>query len=522
MNLLYRKEVRMARLFQARDAYRHGSLVMEGTSKTDYVEVFYIPSREKLEQSNLSPDKASAYRVKLLEINNLNGHLTILPINTLAGYHDFLKPKYEQIERITLADGEPILSVSEDELSPHGYFRSVTFGPTHPIEEEIAESDIAAVPNSPLAVVDMLESLPSAFTKDYEYGLGLAKPYRFIIDAVEELSDCTEIRISTEYRTEVNEQEKVFYISTWDFETLRKSLNSTTNMSQLASMSVKKAESYNFFAEKLGRPLIPIKLGRHRLRKLFTTALTSDNKTLSDEEQENVLGVFAKNVKAIADTNPEKLASLQSEIDLVNLEALIKRYEKMLTTRYGEKDWQDFLNTNPFILGLAFGHPIIKVQEQASVGGRKLSGRGEKLADFLVKNSMTNNTAIVEIKTPYTKLLNDRPYRDGVFTPSALLSGSINQALDQKYKLEHEITHIKENSQIHDIRSYSVHCCLIVGTMPNDEDQRKSFELFRRNSKDVEIITFDELLQKLKNLNDFLSGSQTEGAIQHESIDPPF
>ena len=495
---------------------------MEAPSNADCIEVFYIPSREKLEKSNLSADNASDYRVKLLEIDSRNGQLTILPINTLAGHDKFLKPKYEQVKRITLADGKPILSVSEDHLSPQDYFRSLTFGPTEPLEKEIVESNIADIPNSPLAVVDILESLPSAFTKDYEFGLGLAKPYRFIIDVVEELSDCTEIRISKQHRTEVSAQGKVFYISTSDFETIRKSLNATTNMSQIASTSVKKAETYNFFAERLGRPLMPVKLGRNRLRKLFTTALTSDNETLSDEEQKNVLGVFAKNVKAIAHTTPEKLASLQSEIDLVNLEALIKRYEKMLITRYGEKDWQDFLNTNPFILSLAFGHPIIKVQEQASVGGRKLSGRGEKLADFLVKNTMTNNTAIVEIKTPYTKLLNDRPYRDGVFTPSALLSGSINQALDQKYKLEREITQIKENSRIQDIRSYSVHCCLIVGTMPNDEDQRKSFELFRRNSKDVEIITFDELLQKLKNLNDFLSTSQTEDVIQHESIDPPF
>ena len=93
----------MARLFQTRDEYRHGSLVMEAPSNSDCIEVFYIPSQEKLEQSNLSPDKASEYRVKLLEIDNRNGRLTILPINTLAGHDKFLKPKYEQIERITLA-----------------------------------------------------------------------------------------------------------------------------------------------------------------------------------------------------------------------------------------------------------------------------------------------------------------------------------------------------------------------------------------------------------------------------------
>ena len=523
MNSLNRKAERMARIFQTRDEYRQGSLVLGAMSKTDCIEVFYIPSREKLEQSKLCPDKASEYRVKLLEIDSRNGRLTILPINTLAGHDKFLKPKYNQIERITLADGKPVLSVSVDDLlSSNRYFRSLTFGPTQPFEEDVLESDIADVPKSTVAVVDILESLPPGFTKDYEFGLGLAKPYRFIVDAVEDLSNCIEIVISEQHCTEVNQQKKVFYISTQDFETIRKSLNQTTDMSQIASLSVKKSETYNFFAEKLGRPEIPVNVGRHRLRKLFTTVLKRAENTLSDDEQEDVLGVIAKNVKSIAETKPEKLASLQSDIELVNLEVLITSYETMLTARHNESDWQNFLNTNPFILGLAFGYPIIKVQDQASVGGRKLSGRGEKFTDFLVKNSMTNNTAIVEIKTPRAKLLNDKSYRDEVFTPSASLSGSINQALDQKYRLEREITQIKENSQIYDIRSYSVHCCLIIGTMPNDETQRKSFELFRRNSKYVEIITFDELLQKLKNLKDFLSSPQTEGVIQPQSIEVPF
>jgi hypothetical protein len=57
------------------------------------------------------------------------------------------------------------------------------------------------------------------------------------------------------------------------------------------------------------------------------------------------------------------------------------------------------------------------VQDQASIGGRKLSGSGEKIADFLVKNSLTNNTALFEIKTPQSKILNDKPYRAGVYTP---------------------------------------------------------------------------------------------------------
>ena len=143
-------------------------------------------------------------------------------------------------------------------------------------------------------------------------------------------------------------------------------------------------------------------------------------------------------------------------------------------------------------------------------GGRKLSGLGDKITDFLVKNSLTNNVAIFEIKTPQASLLNKNPLRKGVFTPSSELSGAINQALDQKYQFQSHIAQIKNNSRIYDIESYSVHCCLIIGTTPSGDDRLKSFELFRRNSKDVEIVTFDELLEKLRQLRDFLTSADTE------------
>ena len=159
------------------------------------------------------------------------------------------------------------------------------------------------------------------------------------------------------------------------------------------------------------------------------TNASESQEPLSKNEEELVLNVITKNVKSIAETKVEKLAKLQDDIELVKLDDLIQRFEEMLTGNYQESSWQRFLNENSFVLSLVFGYPIIKVQEQASVGGRKLWGRGGKIADFVVKNTMTNNVAIIEIKTPKVKLLNQTIYREGVYTPSKELSGAINQAL---------------------------------------------------------------------------------------------
>ena len=173
---------------------------------------------------------------------------------------------------------------------------------------------------------------------------------------------------------------------------------------------------------------------------------------MSKEAQDAALTIVTESTETIAKDQPDRLATLRENIELVTLEALVDRFEQMAKSRFLENDWQKFLDNNPFLLSLAFGYPVIKVHGQASVGGRKLSGRGDKVTDFLVKHSMTNNCAIVEIKRPNTKLLNDRSARNGVYIPSSELVGAINQALDQKYQFDRQIVQIKENSGSRDSR----------------------------------------------------------------------
>ena len=512
----------MARIYEPIDEYRHGKLILEPLSST-CVEVFYMPSQQKLEQSGLNAADAAPPRVKLLEIDGEIQHLKIFPLNTLGGNDEFLNPKYRQVEYITL-EGSNIVYFSDGNNSTsdsHGTFMSPFFGQTEPLEEDVDLESVPVVPSTQEEVMAILEGLPSGFTKDYEYGLGLAKPYRFIINAVEKLTQCTGIVISRNIETQINEKEKIFYISFDDFDEARKSIDTNIRRNREEARSANVSLTYNLFANRIGQPEEPVKIERQRLRRQLTNAFQTEEPLLKNEK-ELLLNVITENVKSIAETKAEKLAKLQDDIELVKLDTLILRYEEMLTKENQEYRWQRFLNENSFVLSLVFGYPIIKVQEQASVGGRKLSGRGDKIVDFVVKNTMTNNVAIIEIKTPKVKLLNQTTYREGVYAPSKELSGAINQALDQKHHLEGEIVQIKGKSGIHDIESYSIHCGLIIGRMPPETDQIRSFELFRGNSKNVEIVTFDELLEKIKELREFLSPREIEQKIQLEENELPF
>ena len=463
----------MARMPNEHDPAVRGSLDVRQTSP-DFVEVFFIPSDSLLEAAGISARKAWEYRKKLLDINGRSSALTIFPISTFPNRPNFLKQRYEKIERITFEDTDIIFTNFD-----------------------------GGIPTTAEGVLDILENLPAGFVRNYSYGLGILKAYRFIVEAVETLSNCSEVVISNRRPTGRKPDCDLFYISTADFEQARCALGNIDKLVQVALRSVKTAKAHNILAERLDLPRIEPNTGRHPYRKLFTS-IAQGKEELSKDEQNAVITAISSHAVDIAKTQPEKLVRLRGDIDQATLRVLIDKYAEMLDKTLPEGQWQLFFKENPFILSMAFGYPIIMVCDQASVGGRQLSGNGGKITDFLVKNSITNNTALVEIKTPNTVILNERPFRGGVYAPTTHLSGSICQALDQKYRFQKEIALFKENSRLHNIESYAIHCCLVIGRTPDDENKKKSFEQFRRNSNDVEIVTFDELLEKLKQLSDFL------------------
>ena len=521
----------MARLFHPYDEDRHGRLMIEQSPNSDCAVVYYVPPLEQLEQSGIQTNEDEEHRAKILELDNEKRTVTIFPINTMGKRSDFLKPKYSKIKRITISGATPVVSTLSDHQSDEpSYSRSITFGPTVSVERIIDEEEIGIAPPTAEAIMEILESLPPMFTKDYDYGLGLASPYRCIIDAIEGICDCEEVLISAQRDTEIDYTNGIFCVSRDDFERMRKSLNSTTNLGRRAVASVKASLIHNFLADRVNVAKVSLSIGRHPLRQKMTKYIDNGGRILTKHEAEQVLGAITENIVSISQETPQKLVRLQRDIEIVNLERLILRFEEMMTATSKESEWQQFFEGNPFILNMAFGYPIVVVQERASVGGRAFSRRGEKFTDFLVKNSMTNNAAIVEIKTPAAKLLNAKAYRGELFVPSIELSGGINQALDQKHQFERQIVHLKDNIRGHELETYAIQCCLIIGRVPEEDGMLRSFELFRNNSKDVEIITFDELGAKLRSLRDFLSVGTRERAVDGNSedsgyfvpVDPPF
>ena len=449
--------------------------------------------------------------------------MTIWPFNPRESQSGFLGPKYERITRITLAHA-PLVRITQ-EVSETGTdarsFVAPYFGSIEPDTTPTTSDDIPYIPKTPEDIVAILEGLPAGFTKDYDYGLGFAIQYRFIIKAVEALSQCTEIVLSRHIGTGIGNDQDAFFISFDDFDTARKLVNSTSKLAQAAARSVNRAQVHNLLAGLVGAPEVLVSSGLHPMRKLFTKA-AQDQEALTDEERDALMEAMSRQADAIAESAPARLSKLRSDIELITLDKLVEEFKTKIQMRWPERHWQTFLNENPFVMEMVFGYPVGIVSRQAYVGGRKLDGSGEKITDYLVKNSLTDNVALIDIKTPHTRLMNKTPYRQEVFVPSRHVTGAISQVLDQKWRLERHFDSRKIESQMYDIQSFHIHCCLIVGLLPEDGEEKKSFEMFRGNSKDVQIITFDELLEKIENLRRFLAEGAKGFRKTYREQDLPF
>jgi hypothetical protein len=155
--------------------------------------------------------------------------------------------------------------------------------------------------------------------------------------------------------------------------------------------------------------------------------------------------------------------------------------------------WHRTLAEHSFVLSQLFSAPTLLIQGEAYVGGKRVDNRSGQVTDFLVQNALTRAVALVEIKTPETRLLG-REYRNGVYAPSADLAGAVAQALVKEFYVN-----ARRRAEFF---PYDPPCIVVIGrtSILRDEPQRRSFELFRRGLKDVRVVTFDEVFGQARAL----------------------
>jgi hypothetical protein len=193
-----------------------------------------------------------------------------------------------------------------------------------------------------------------------------------------------------------------------------------------------------------------------------------------------------------------------------HLRSLLDEWERNQLNS-SEAFWQDLFLTHPFALSQLFSVPVVIHGEQYFVGGSRAGGKHGKFVDYLLRNRLTDAAMIVELKTPCTLLLGPE-YRTDVFAPSAELSGSIQQVLEQRSQFMKNMPSLQSELEEHvpKLEMVEPHTVVIIGDATrqlNTKARRRSFEQFRAELRNVRLVTFDELFDKLKALIDLLGAS---------------
>lgn len=418
------------------------------------------------------PDISDTTPVALL-LNIQDGAVSIWPINTRQDRADHLQPKYNSLDCIIVT-----MSVDPSEI------------PTN--QDEVEE---------------FLERLPPGFAKNFRFGLGFLWEYRQIAHAIAEVSGVKTLIITAGAGVQLNAEAGFFVLGLRRFEAIRKEMNRIAARFRTDALKDRKHLIYHELLNVASPSEFP-KL-RKSLRKDLISDLTRDGRdstNVSRRDQKAAVELVRDNINNLAKIEPRKLLTLRSEIELASISELIAQFDSMMEKSLTEPKWQAFFEDNPFILSLAFSVPVLYIQGNPYVGGKRIDGTGGKFADFLYATARTGNLALIEIKKPSTDLLTARAYRgDEVFGPSDELGGAIAQLLDQSQKVAQEFLLIKSNSELDGIHAHAIRSILVVGTLPTEARKQRSFELLRNSISQMSIVTFDELRARLEAIRSALT-----------------
>ena len=274
-----------------------------------------------------------------------------------------------------------------------------------------------------------------------------------------------------------------------------------------------------------------------RLRSILETLITLDIKSIESRR----LKITAGNSRLDSDTasnirtalmregGDEFIANLLrdgaiTDRDIVNLgyrktqlsifrniihdrEALFNWADQNSISKHSEEGiWQKFFERNTWIFGYGLDYKFnYLLQREADIGHSDFSGSDSPISDFLLSDSRF--VTLVEIKLPGSKIFRDRKNRAGTWSLHTELTESISQVITQKSEIianyANKSAYLEDGSlMIEDIADPKTF--LIYGRWPEEAKgsdknagiQRRTFELFRRNLRNVEVITYDELLDR--------------------------
>ncbi len=180
-------------------------------------------------------------------------------------------------------------------------------------------------------------------------------------------------------------------------------------------------------------------------------------------------------------------------------------HEKLYIDKdWTEPKWQIFFKENTWIFGYGLDYRFQSIlQREAHLSDSDLDGKNTIKGDFLTGG--TDFTVVVELKRPDTKLFESTTNRARSWKMSAILFDSISQILAQKAYWEKKSVkdNFNEEGELIKQKTLDPKCILVIGSREQfsgnerEKDMKlRTFEMFRRDSRNIQILTYDELYER--------------------------
>ena len=179
-----------------------------------------------------------------------------------------------------------------------------------------------------------------------------------------------------------------------------------------------------------------------------------------------------------------------------------------------EAQWHHFFKNAEWVFGYGLDYRIMGLFDtEMAVGGGGLANKNKPTVDYLM--TFKDYTVLVEIKTPSTRLFKQTRgthSRAGTWELSPELTGAVSQILHQKAEWtataaasRETLNHAGDKSL--EARTRDAKSILVIGNskefgssgnLRDTQLKRDTFELFRRNLRNIDVVTFDELFERAR------------------------
>lgn len=195
---------------------------------------------------------------------------------------------------------------------------------------------------------------------------------------------------------------------------------------------------------------------------------------------------------------------LVSILGLATVKDALKHW-KANETNDREEFWQETLADRAYVLSQVFAYPVVVIQEKAYLGGKTIANKGGTVVDFLAAAESTDAIALIEIKTPATRLLGAE-YRS-TFPLSQDLMGAVSQALLYRQTLMRNFHNLFKDHEKR-VTLGEPRCLVLAGNSGELKTaaMKEAFELQRERLQGVTVLTYDELFRRLERLLSLLEG----------------